>query len=714
MAASLPLHILPLLQQPQQSTLSTLFPTLDCTMVPAHTLSQSYPPTAGEKPVTCLQLQHPDGTGKPSLTPALSLDMTSPPYSQSTAALPLSLTAPMMTCVSESTGNICPVNANGNSASSHPYFTAPVAPDNTTLQMPLQLKSEDVLMPNHQQQSVLASHMSSDSNNTFTTKSAALFHHHSPQTPLVLNMPNGNNHTELVGPVLFPESSDDTAINLAAAAAMAAFQAADSGSSTPFQLCNRGKQHVPITTSTVNSSAPPMPTPTHPYINVSTPAKVANSSAVSGSGYVSSHPSFSESAQTAAISQLSNPNRTDMLTNNQSTMSAATPLPNANFPFAFNYPSYQGYFYPGMNVQAGSTQLEENTLSNLSSAPMTSTSSHPYSMVQYPVMYPFVGVTDQSQSASTATVAVAAPTVSFASTPTPAAISTSSASPAPGEERRADPSDDGNGSLSEIDDDVEQSTPTFDSRTKRKSSSGDKFMFPCPRQHCTKVYKNRNGLKYHIQKGICSFPDDLVRAAGDSETHMGLPIVMPTAQGIIPLQAIGFSGMPQSLSFQNPPMNMVFPPMGMNLAGTSMSAFLDPILADPNASIPLAGGVCMPTPNPSTPSSPLPLPFQTQSRLLQPTGSQTTTSLAKPAVPHFSMMDTLGFDLLPHIPHSMVPVMSVPDAAILTPPLQPPKPFFCKICLKRYKNTNGLRYHAKADHPGLKFDLVKGKDEFVL
>lgn len=28
--------------------------------------------------------------------------------------------------------------------------------------------------------------------------------------------------------------------------------------------------------------------------------------------------------------------------------------------------------------------------------------------------------------------------------------------------------------------------------------------YKCPRQGCSKIYKNRNGLKYHLQKGSCN------------------------------------------------------------------------------------------------------------------------------------------------------------------------------------------------------------------
>ena len=37
------------------------------------------------------------------------------------------------------------------------------------------------------------------------------------------------------------------------------------------------------------------------------------------------------------------------------------------------------------------------------------------------------------------------------------------------------------------------------------------------------------------------------------------------------------------------------------------------------------------------------------------------------------------------------------------------KPFWCRKCSKRYKNINGLKYHAKVDHADLEFDKIKGQ-----
>jgi hypothetical protein len=36
------------------------------------------------------------------------------------------------------------------------------------------------------------------------------------------------------------------------------------------------------------------------------------------------------------------------------------------------------------------------------------------------------------------------------------------------------------------------------------------------------------------------------------------------------------------------------------------------------------------------------------------------------------------------------------------------KPFYCKKCTKRYKNSNGLKYHGRVEHPEYDFEEIKG------
>ncbi|KAJ3257781.1 hypothetical protein HK103_004249 [Boothiomyces macroporosus] len=125
-----------------------------------------------------------------------------------------------------------------------------------------------------------------------------------------------------------------------------------------------------------------------------------------------------------------------------------------------------------------------------------------------------------------------------------------------------------------------------------ESSSNFKQRYTCPRPNCSKVYKNRNGLKYHLQKGSCRISQE------------------PT------------------------------------------------LVLGPDGQL-----VQMQTPVPSTPNSPLP-----RERVFKP------------------MME-FGTD---------------PDAYNRV------KPFWCRLCTKRYKNPNGLKYHAKVEHPEWDFEEIKG------
>jgi hypothetical protein len=39
------------------------------------------------------------------------------------------------------------------------------------------------------------------------------------------------------------------------------------------------------------------------------------------------------------------------------------------------------------------------------------------------------------------------------------------------------------------------------------------------------------------------------------------------------------------------------------------------------------------------------------------------------------------------------------------------KPYYCKICHKYYKNLNGVRYHAKVEHPDISFEEIRGVND---
>ncbi|KAI8896462.1 hypothetical protein BC833DRAFT_95864 [Globomyces pollinis-pini] len=115
--------------------------------------------------------------------------------------------------------------------------------------------------------------------------------------------------------------------------------------------------------------------------------------------------------------------------------------------------------------------------------------------------------------------------------------------------------------------------------------------YQCPHAGCSKLYKNRNGLKYHLKKGSC-------RSKTENMMIMG-----PDGQMILNL-----------------------------------------------------------TPTHSTPSSP-------KSRIFKP----------------------------------MMEFINDPETYAKT------KPYYCRLCTKRYKNQNGLKYHARVEHPEWDFEDVRGQ-----
>lgn len=116
--------------------------------------------------------------------------------------------------------------------------------------------------------------------------------------------------------------------------------------------------------------------------------------------------------------------------------------------------------------------------------------------------------------------------------------------------------------------------------------------FECPREGCGKLYKNKNGLKYHLTKGLCNGSFDVVGADGK--------------------------------------------------------------LVDGS----------LPTPDQSKSSSPR---------------------------------------------HTNAPRLKKEDFANDPEAYARYKPFWCRKCSKRYKNINGLRYHAKVEHSKYAFDDIKGQ-----
>lgn len=71
----------------------------------------------------------------------------------------------------------------------------------------------------------------------------------------------------------------------------------------------------------------------------------------------------------------------------------------------------------------------------------------------------------------------------------------------------------------------------------------------------------------------------------------------------------------------------------------------------------------------------------------------------------------MGPDGVMITPQSSTPSSPIVKKLIIHSTIDDPmliKPWFCKKCLKRYKNSNGLKYHVRVEHQSLEFEKLKG------
>ncbi|KAJ3178000.1 hypothetical protein HDU85_005720 [Gaertneriomyces sp. JEL0708] len=143
----------------------------------------------------------------------------------------------------------------------------------------------------------------------------------------------------------------------------------------------------------------------------------------------------------------------------------------------------------------------------------------------------------------------------------------------------------------------------------------NKKQYKCPKPLCSKVYKNSNGLKYHLEHGNCEIEYTKPMHNGSSSTPNGVGNGSSSSTG-------GSSSPPHPhMPFMYNTMNGVLPPLNMNLNGVNLSV---PFLGDIKIAM---------------------------------------------------------------------------------------RPYWCRVegCGKKYKNLNGLKYHAKVVHPHMDFRKeVKG------
>ncbi|KAJ1332775.1 hypothetical protein BSLG_008404 [Batrachochytrium salamandrivorans] len=732
MATSVPLHQQPYKQQvqhsqkKQQHSISSSFPsshllqrqcdinpllssqTQPRTVLPTPALIASFVPelvaASATTPVAVfaqvlslpesIEQHNPVGKLLPSQSPAASivapmsaLETAPSPVSSSSSLLPQSQSQPpftMRTAVStSSTGSALATTKSKISPSSGLSSLSVIAVSDaitpsTALQHP---KAASASLPN--QQPTTSNSQITNSVLTHPLKqSAHVYNLHRLPSIIAADVAQScSSHA-----VLFPGISDSIAIEVAAAAAMAAFQSLDSVNTVSVLSQNpESKSQKTVINGVqeiINWTLPSQLVPASCSAGSAT-SSAAPTTLGSNAGAVCTQTMASSNTQLAFTAPLPILQQSDVFGSNSTTPSGGTPSvaqtdTTTGFQFGYGYPAYQGYFYPSMNQQQQQLSMQspnpssldqEVDLPNTVSAHNLSTlaSPAPFNMVPFPMMFPYVGMSDHLQT-----------------TPSPYM--------AMFDERRIDPSDDGNGSLSEVEfeDEVEYTNPTFGRRSKRKSGTGERVLFQCPRPLCTKP----------------------------TATMSTLP-----GSNLLPSVSAAAQSLPLTSS------NTVHPQLGSNssaIAADHLNQGRGASEAEQRA--PLSGDVCMPTPNPSTPTTSFPLALQsqiqtqsqsqiqtqTQQPITHPMLVQSTTSAILSST-HAPVTAFPGMDpSLPYMPHSFVQAYSDLELASssTTHPSQALKQFYCKICNRRYKNINGLRYHARADHPGLEFDLVKGRDDF--
>ncbi|KAI9324499.1 hypothetical protein DFJ73DRAFT_243076 [Zopfochytrium polystomum] len=213
-------------------------------------------------------------------------------------------------------------------------------------------------------------------------------------------------------------------------------------------------------------------------------------------------------------------------------------------------------------------------------------------------------------------------------------------------------------------------------------------IYKCPRKLCTKVYKNANGLKYHLDRGACEIDQSALSLAPSVQLRSSLNhLESTTAHSNRTRVSFAVSDLirePSPGSYRH------------ELAAAesfSVSASLRP--APPPA---LSTAFLSYHRSPSTHFSPssavspaTPSPYHV---------SQHLQDLPTPSSAGFVTSATVTNG--GHVPNTTATLVEDGDAE----PLKVVhRPYACRVrqCGKRYQNLNGLKYHSKVEHPELDF-----------
>ncbi|TPX56918.1 hypothetical protein PhCBS80983_g04208 [Powellomyces hirtus] len=269
--------------------------------------------------------------------------------------------------------------------------------------------------------------------------------------------------------------------------------------------------------------------------------------------------------------------------------------------------------------------------------------------------------------------------------------------------------------------------------------SGPGRRYKCPKPLCSKIYKNSNGLKYHLEHGNCELEYQQQQQQQQQQQHQ-----QPSQQQQLQQQ--------QSQQQQQNSYSALAPPH------PDFSPFYapeSPTVADFSGQ-PSMGNATPPPPqflnSPQAGNRPLPQQHQQQQHLQQPQPSPqpqhqpppqhmnpyTSPMLHAHSLPPHMMPMYHPHHQMPHPgmhpmqhPHQQHPQfphhMQFPPHMQGGLPVGYPlvgqdikialRPYWCRVpsCGKKYKNLNGLKYHAKVTHADLDFKTqVKGHTSMSL
>ncbi|KAJ3010280.1 hypothetical protein HKX48_007502 [Thoreauomyces humboldtii] len=205
-------------------------------------------------------------------------------------------------------------------------------------------------------------------------------------------------------------------------------------------------------------------------------------------------------------------------------------------------------------------------------------------------------------------------------------------------------------------------------------SPGGTRRFPCPNPTCPKVYINAGGLKGHLNKGTCNVVEWAAHAVANAAAHH-----MATAGG--------GAGPPSSVETAGD--SRVNNPYFVTGDGGYVTGSHHGVLFNPDGTV--------------------------ADHASDGGGGGSASGLQQHHQHHQQHQHHGHQQLLQHHHQQQQQQQHQHQLHQITTKVVDPamKPFFCLLCpQRRYKNLNGLRYHARSCHPGLVFATeIRGQDK---